>query len=90
MLMTIEPYSPAQRDEWNRLVRDSRNATFLLDRDYMDYHSDRFPDRVADAPRRPWPPRGRTAGHRLGHGDPQPPRLTYGVGSWIAATRRWP
>lgn len=43
--MTIEPYSPAQRDEWNRLVRDSRNATFLLDRDYMDYHSDRFPDR---------------------------------------------
>lgn len=43
--MTIEPYSHAQRDEWNELVRNSRNATFLLDRGYMDYHADRFPDR---------------------------------------------
>ena len=27
-----------------RLCRDIKNGTFLLNRDYMDYHSDRFPD----------------------------------------------
>ncbi len=29
---------------WDKFVRDSRNATFLLTRDYMEYHSDRFED----------------------------------------------
>lgn len=31
-------------DEWNRFIAESRNATFLLDRRFMDYHSDRFCD----------------------------------------------
>lgn len=31
-------------DEWNEFVARSKNGTFLLDRRYMDYHSDRFDD----------------------------------------------
>ena len=31
-------------DEWNQFVRASKNGTFLFDRRFMDYHSDRFSD----------------------------------------------
>jgi len=41
---TIEQYDPTMRDLWNRVNAESRNATFLTDRDYMDYHSHRFKD----------------------------------------------
>ena len=37
-------YDASHADEWNRLVRESKNATFLLNRNYMDYHADRFND----------------------------------------------
>lgn len=40
----IEPYSPAVASQWDAFVDASRNATFLLNRAYMDYHSDRFTD----------------------------------------------
>ena len=30
--------------EWNQFVAASKNGTFLFDRRYMDYHSDRFED----------------------------------------------
>lgn len=42
--MTIIPYSPHYHDIWNQFVRESKNATFLIERDFMDYHSDRFVD----------------------------------------------
>lgn len=42
--ISIERYSPAQRAEWDDFVARSRNGTFLLQRGYMDYHSDRFRD----------------------------------------------
>ena len=42
--MTIIPYSINHRDVWNQFVRQSRNGTFLIDRRFMDYHSDRFVD----------------------------------------------
>ena len=42
--VTAVPYNPADREIWNRFVKSSKNGTFLLDRDYMDYHSDRFHD----------------------------------------------
>ncbi len=42
--MTIIPYSPQYHDTWNQFVRESKNATFLIERDFMDYHSDRFED----------------------------------------------
>lgn len=38
-------YEPSLAEEWNRFVAESaRNATFLHNRNYMDYHSDRFRD----------------------------------------------
>lgn len=42
--ISIERYSPAHRAEWDDFVSRSRNGTFLLQRGYMDYHSDRFRD----------------------------------------------
>ena len=32
------------REAWNAFVALSKNGTFLFDRSYMDYHSDRFKD----------------------------------------------
>lgn len=32
------------RAAWNQFVAQSKNGTFLFDRDYMDYHADRFAD----------------------------------------------
>lgn len=40
----IRRYVDADKDAWDRFVEDSRNATFLFKRDYMDYHADRFAD----------------------------------------------
>lgn len=37
-------YTPEAKEKWNMFVRESKNGTFLLDRDYMDYHADRFED----------------------------------------------
>lgn len=41
---TIRRYSPEQKRLWDDFACRSRNATFLLLRDYMDYHSERFAD----------------------------------------------
>ena len=37
-------YKQEQESIWNEIVRDARNATFLFDRNFMDYHRDRFKD----------------------------------------------
>ena len=42
--MQIIGYTPERKEEWDAFVRTSRNGTFLLLRDYMDYHADRFTD----------------------------------------------
>lgn len=42
--MTIRRYTPAEQTVWDSFVRSSRNGTFLFERAYMDYHSDRFLD----------------------------------------------
>lgn len=42
--MYIESYNSARQSEWDDFVARSRNATFILSRRFMDYHSDRFPD----------------------------------------------
>ena len=42
--MKIVPYSEAYKDSWNAFVQTSKNGLFLFDRNYMDYHKDRFPD----------------------------------------------
>lgn len=43
-IYTIERYSSGKKDLWNSFIKISKNATFLFDRDYMDYHADRFDD----------------------------------------------
>lgn len=43
-MIRIERYTPESERQWNEFVAQSRNATFMADRRYMDYHSDRFPD----------------------------------------------
>ena len=42
--MTVVPYSVNKRDVWDTFVQESKNGTFLLQRSFMDYHSDRFFD----------------------------------------------
>lgn len=37
-------YTPEYHDTWNDFVASSKNGTFLLDRNYMEYHADRFSD----------------------------------------------
>ena len=38
------PYNSSMKEKWNAFVKDSKNGTFLFQRDYMDYHADRFVD----------------------------------------------
>lgn len=40
----LVPYTPADEPQWNAFVRASKNGTFLHERGFMDYHSDRFDD----------------------------------------------
>jgi len=42
--MNVEVYNPSLAAEWDRVVGECRNATFLHRRGYMDYHADRFSD----------------------------------------------
>lgn len=43
-MVEVRRYTEADKAEWNRFVAESKNGTFLFDRGYMDYHSDRFAD----------------------------------------------
>lgn len=43
-MTTIIPYSIYRKDTWDAFVDMSKNGTFLLKRNFMDYHSDRFFD----------------------------------------------
>ena len=42
--MQIERYTQESRVEWNEFIKKSKNGTFLFERDYMEYHADRFTD----------------------------------------------
>lgn len=42
--MQVIRYTVERTDEWNEFIASSKNSTFLLDRRFMDYHSDRFTD----------------------------------------------
>ncbi len=42
--ISLRRYCSADRQSWNEFVAASRNATFLFDRGYMDYHAERFAD----------------------------------------------
>lgn len=43
-MFEINKYTPTDCAVWDRFVKSSRNGTFLFERAYMDYHSDRFAD----------------------------------------------
>ncbi len=42
--ITITQYNSSQKENWDSFVKKAKNATFLMERDFMDYHSDRFED----------------------------------------------
>jgi len=42
--MRVQRYTASDCAAWNAFVQAAKNATFLLDRGYMDYHADRFVD----------------------------------------------
>ncbi len=43
-MITVARYTAELKEVWDKFVQASRNGTFLLERDYMDYHDDRFDD----------------------------------------------
>lgn len=43
-MFEITRYTADRKEEWDGFVKTSKNGTFLLDRNYMDYHSTRFED----------------------------------------------
>ena len=43
-MIELVPYTAERAEDWNALVAESRNGTFLIDRNYMDYHAHRFAD----------------------------------------------
>ena len=44
MEFRIEKYKEIHNHIWNDFIKTSKNGTFLFDRNYMDYHCDRFID----------------------------------------------
>jgi hypothetical protein len=42
--ISIKRYSDDHQQAWNNFVAGAKNSTFLFNRGYMDYHSDRFTD----------------------------------------------
>jgi len=42
--MNCIPFENGLCQTWNELVRTSKNGTFLFEREYMDYHAERFTD----------------------------------------------
>ena len=42
--VSVRKYTTSDEKDWNDFVAKARNATFVFDRRYMDYHSDRFTD----------------------------------------------
>ena len=43
-MIEILRYKSSDKIKWNDFITNSRNGIFLFNRDYMDYHSDRFRD----------------------------------------------
>jgi hypothetical protein len=42
--VSIQRYHTNDKETWNEFVGSAKNSTFLFNRDYMGYHSDRFRD----------------------------------------------
>jgi hypothetical protein len=44
-MLAIINYGPELKNDWDVVVHNSKNGSFIHLRDYMDYHADRFADR---------------------------------------------
>lgn len=42
--MIVKKYSPDYFEKWNLFVKNSKNSLFMHNRNFMDYHADRFED----------------------------------------------
>lgn len=42
--LTLRRYTPEDKPAWNEFIRIAKNGMFLFDRNYMDYHCERFAD----------------------------------------------
>lgn len=43
-MITIKPYTNEMKEEWNNFLEKSKNGIFMFNRNFMEYHSDRFKD----------------------------------------------
>ena len=43
-IYSIQTYQPEHKAQWDAFVKTSKNGTFLFQRDFMEYHQDRFQD----------------------------------------------
>ena len=43
-MIRVVRYTTKDHDAWNRFNSEAKNPLFMFDRNYMDYHSDRFKD----------------------------------------------
>ena len=43
-MIEIKRYKEEYKDSWNKFNSESKNCLFMFDRNYMDYHKDRFVD----------------------------------------------
>jgi len=43
-MIRIERYTDNNKEIWNKFCRESKNPSFIFNRDYMEYHKDRFHD----------------------------------------------
>lgn len=41
---SVRKYQASDYEKWNAFIAESKNATFLFHRDFMEYHKDRFED----------------------------------------------
>jgi len=43
-MVSVVRYQQEHKRLWDEFISESKNGVFLFQRDYMDYHADRFPD----------------------------------------------
>lgn len=43
-MITVKKYSSKDKNRWDDFIKRSKNGVFIFNRDYMEYHSDRFED----------------------------------------------
>ncbi len=79
----IFPYEPMHRQDWDKVVKESKNGNFLHVRDYIDYHAHRFNERSVVIKRQSKPvavfPCNRVSDQLISHDGLTYGGLIYGV-----------